>query len=94
MAAELVGRIRIDEEFHVRSLNLYLGEMRSVDFRTVDGGTISGAEMIDRFWDGLVKWATVDQPVLAAEQQRELLHGRIAEHGEADRVLSEFEAAA
>ena len=94
LAAELVGRIRIDEEIHVRSLNLYLGEMRSVDFRTVDGGTISGAEMIDRFWDGLVKWATVDQPVLAAEQQRELLHQRIAEHRDAGRVLAEFEAAA
>ena len=94
LAAELVGRIRIDEEIHVRSLNLYLGEMRSVDFHTVDGGTMSGAEMIDRFWGGLVKWATVDQPVIAAQQQRELLQGRIAEHTEADRVLAEFDAAA
>ena len=48
LAAEIVGRIRTDEEIHVRSLNLYLGEMRSVDFRTVDGGTISGSEVIDK----------------------------------------------
>jgi hypothetical protein len=27
--------------------------------------------MIDRFWDGLVRWATVEQPKLAAEQQRD-----------------------
>jgi hypothetical protein len=94
LAAELVGRIRTDEEIHVRSLNLYLGEMRSVDFRTVDGGTISGAEVIDRFWSGLVKWATVDQPRLNGEQQRQVLHDRIAVHPDADRVLVEFDAAA
>ncbi|MEM7094906.1 MAG: hypothetical protein AAF567_18025 [Actinomycetota bacterium] len=94
LAAELVGRIRIDEEIHVRSLNLYLGEMRSVDFKTIDGGTIPGADLIDRFWGGLVNWATVEQPKLAAVQQRELLHGRIAKHGESGRVLAEFEAAA
>lgn len=94
LAAELVGRIRIDEEIHVRSLNLYLGELRSVDFRTVDDGQISGAEVIDRFWNGLVTWATVDQPALQGEQQRKVLTDRIAVHGEADRVLAEFEAAA
>jgi len=94
LAAEIVGRIRTDEEIHVRSLNLYLGEMRSVDFRTVDGATIRGSEVIDRFWSGLVQWATVDQPRLNGEQQRQVLHRRIAVHTEADRVLAEFEAAA
>lgn len=94
LAAEIVGRIRTDEEIHVRSLNLYLGELRSVHFRTVDGGTISGAEVIDRFWSGLVHWATVEQPALAGADQRKALHDRIAAHPEADRVLAEFEAAA
>lgn len=93
LAAELVGRIRTDEEIHVRSLNLYLGELRSVDFRTVDGGAIGGAEVIDRFWGGLVKWATVDQPALSGAEQEQLLHNRIAQHREADRVLAEFVAA-
>jgi hypothetical protein len=94
LAAEIVERIRTDEAIHVRSLNLYLGEMRSVSFRTLDGGAVSGAEIIDRFWDGLVTWATVDQPALAAEDSRRMLLDRIAQHGEADRVLAEFEAAA
>jgi hypothetical protein len=93
-AAEIVERIRTDELIHVRSLNLYLGEMRSVRFRTVDGGCISGAELIDRFWSGLVRWATVDQPVQFAEEQRRMIHARIAEHADAERVLAEFEAAA
>ena len=93
-AAEIIGRIRTDEEIHVSSLRLYLGEIRSCTFRTVDGGTIAGATVIDRFWDDLVHWATVEQPKLAAEQQRELLVGRIRQHPESDRVLREFDAAA
>ena len=93
-AAEIIGRIRIDEEIHVSSLRLYLGEIRSCTFRTVDGGTISGAEVIDRFWAGLVHWATVEQPELAAAQQREMLVERILEHPESERVLQEFETAA
>ena len=94
LAAELVGRIRADEEIHVRSLRLYLGELAHVRFRTVDGGTMAGAEVIGRFWDGLVRWATVDQPALAAVQQRELIGARIARHADAERVLSEFDRAA
>jgi len=93
-AAEIIGRIRTDEEIHVTSLRLYLGEIRSCTFRTVDGGTIAGAEVIDRFWDDLVKWAVVDKPALEADQQRQLLEGRIRQHAEADRVLAEFDAAA
>jgi hypothetical protein len=93
-AAEIIGRIRIDEEIHVSSLRLYLGEIRSCTFRTVDGGTIGGAEVIDRFWDDLVKWAVVDKPALEADQQRRVLEERIRQHPEADRVLGEFDAAA
>lgn len=94
LAAEIVGRIRIDEAIHVRSLNIYLGELRAVTFRTLEGDTVSGADLIDRFWSGLVNWATVDQPKLAAVEQRSVLEGRIAEHDEADRVLAAFDAVA
>ncbi len=93
-AAEIIGRIRTDEEIHVTSLRLYLGEIRSCTFRTEDGGTISGAEIIDRFWNDLVRWAVVDQPALQADQQRTMLEERISAHIEADRVLQEFDAAA
>ena len=93
-AADIIGRIRTDEEIHVTSLRLYLGEIRSCTFRTTDGGTIAGAEVIDRFWHDLVHWATVEQPKLAAEQQREMLVDRINQHPERDRVLQEFETGA
>lgn len=93
-AAEIIGRIRTDEEIHVTSLRLYLGEIRACTFRTVDGGTIAGAEVIDRFWHDLVQWATVEQPKLAAEQQRQVLIERIQRHPDADRILTDFHAAA
>ena len=93
-AAEIIERIRTDEEIHVRSLRLYLGELRSVTFRTVDGGTIAGATLIDRFWQGLLQWATVEQPRLAAEQQYAQIKPRILAHANGARVLAAFDAAA
>jgi hypothetical protein len=92
-AAEIIGRIRVDEEIHVSSLRLYLGEIRSCTFRTVGGGTIPGAEVIDRFWQDLVHWATVEQPELAAAQQRDVLVERIMRHPDGARVLEEFDTA-
>jgi hypothetical protein len=93
LAAEIIERIRTDELIHVRSLCVYLGELRSVTFRTNDGGTVSGSELIDRFWDGMVRWATVDQPVLNAERVRPEVEAYIATHPDADRVRAEFDAA-
>ena len=93
-AAELIGRIRTDEQIHVFSLCLYLGECASVSFRTKDGGTIAGQELIDRFWSGLVQWATVDQPTITAEFQRNLMRERVAKHPKAAEVWRAFEAAA
>ena len=93
-AAEIIGRIRTDEEIHVSSLCLYLGECASVAFRTLDGGTIAGSELIERFWSGLVQWATVEQPALIAVEQRRMLHLRVHAHAAAAEVWAQFEAAA
>ena len=93
-AAEIIERIRIDEAIHVSSLRLFLGECAAVTFRTTDGGTVPGSELIGRFWNGLVQWATVDQPALAAEQSRTLLAARIAQHPAAAQVQAAFDAAA
>ncbi|HAR30693.1 MAG TPA: hypothetical protein DCR65_04155 [Gammaproteobacteria bacterium] len=91
-AAEIVERIREDERIHVTSLRLYLGELRACRLRTVDGGTVSGAEVIDRFWSGLVNWATVEQPRLAAEQQRLALEPLFDRHPEGARIRAAFDA--
>ena len=91
-AAEIVGRIRIDEELHVRSLRLYLGEICSVNFKTDEGQAIPGRKIVGELWDGMVQWATVEQPRLAAQQQRKVLTERILSHlgGEGPRILETF----
>ena len=80
LAADIIERVRTDEDIHVRSLRLYLGELRAVTLKTVsggEGGEVKGAEVIDPYWQGLVQWATVEQPVLAAKMQREFIEPQI-----------------
>jgi hypothetical protein len=91
-AAAIVGRIRTDEEIHVRSLRLVLGELRRARFRTKAGGTLPGEAVVDPLWEGIVRWATVEQPPLAAAQQRRVLHERVMRHPEGARVWRAFEA--
>jgi hypothetical protein len=88
----MVGKIRQDEKIHVESLLLYLGELRSATFKSVDGGTVPGREIVDRIWSVIVHWATQEQPKLAVEQQRPILEKRIAAHPDAARVRAEFDA--
>jgi hypothetical protein len=93
LAADIVGRIRTDEEIHVRSLNLYLGELQNVNVRTLDGGVVAGSALVDRFWDGMVEWATVDKPRRDFEVARRRLVERIERESNGERILAEFEAA-
>ena len=93
-AAEVVGRIRTDEAIHVESLRLYLGELASLTFRGRDGGRIDGAVVIDRLWSGIVRWWTVEQPPLAAAQQRAIMRERILRHADGARILARYEALA
>ena len=94
LAAEIVGRIRTDEEIHVSSLQLYLGELGTVRFRTEAGGEIAGADLVNRFWGGLVTWATTEQPRQLSQAQRVLIEERIRRATDADRILAAFDAAA
>jgi hypothetical protein len=94
LAAEIVERIRTDETIHISSLQLYLGELLTVRFKTLDGGEILGSELIDRFWGGLVHWATVEQPRQFAAIQSTLIEDRIKLASNADQVLAEFRKAA
>ncbi len=91
LAAEIVERIRTDEKIHVESLRLYLGEIASLHIRTVDGGSVLGTELIQPFWDDLVTWATVGQPVLAARQTYDAICDLIEELPEGKRVQQEFD---
>jgi hypothetical protein len=89
---ELVRRIRRDEELHLESLRVALGEARAVHWKSLDGGHLPGHTLIDPFWARLVHWATVEQPKLVAERSRTLLSARILAHPEGANVLKRFDA--
>ncbi len=89
-AAAVVNRIRTDEEIHVKSLRLYLGELQSVHLKTVTGGRKPGSEVIDDAWQRIVYWATVEQPKLAAAESRKMLSERILKHADGERILEKF----
>jgi hypothetical protein len=91
-AAEVVERIRTDERIHVHSLLLYLGELRSVTFRTQDGGTVAGHRILDPVWADLVRWATEESPKLQAEQQRRVYRERLLAEPDGEALLARFEA--
>ena len=91
-AAVLVGRIRQDEEIHVSSLKLILGEVRTLDFHTRDGKTLSGSDIVDPIWEAIVNWATLLQPQQNAEAQRQMLAERILAHPDGSALLPRFDA--
>ncbi len=93
-AAEIVNRIRLDEEIHVHSLRLYLGELRNVELKTVSGGRKSGRAIVDASWDRIKHWATVEAPKLQAEESRKLLSRRILASPDAERILQKLDALA
>ena len=90
-AAQIIERIRTDEEIHVTSLRLYLGELRQLHLRTVDGQTIAAATLIDRFWQGLIGWAVQEQPRITAQTAYGPLKAQILEHPEGTSLLKRFD---
>lgn len=93
LAAELVERIRTDERIHVESLRLYLGELRSIHFKSETEGLVEGHTIIDRFWRNLVGWATGEQPKLAAKAAYEPIRDRILATGkDSEKLLNQFDS--
>ena len=72
LVAEIIERIPTDELIHVRSLCVYLGELRSVTFRTTDGATVSGRDC----WDGPGTHGRVGDSRPTAAQRRACPPGR------------------
>lgn len=67
-AAALVERIRTDEAIHVAYLRATVSELRSFTWRTLDGGTRPGHEILDPLWADMVDWH--------GRRERELSRGR------------------
>jgi hypothetical protein len=91
-AAELVERIRTDENIHVAYLQTFVSEMRSFTIKTLDGRRIKGAEMIDPIWEGMINWHSVTQADFGRTQSREAIEARMAKRADGKALLSQFDA--
>ena len=92
MAAEMVERIRIDEAIHVGYLQTAISEMRSFDFKTVDGGTVKGKDMIDPIWAGMVEWHSVTQADFSKQQTHDAIKAQLEKTPEGKQLFAQFEA--
>lgn len=90
-AAELVDRIRQDEAPHVGYLTAVISELRSFTFRTVDGGTVKGAALIDPIWRGMVDWHSVANADFQREQSRQALHAMLATRPNGAALIGSFD---
>lgn len=91
-AATMVERIRIDESVHVGYLQTVISEMRSFTFKTVDGGTIAGKDMIDPIWDKMVIWHGETTYDLSKEQSYEAIKERLLSKENGQKLLADFDA--
>jgi hypothetical protein len=91
-AAELVARIRQDEASHVGYLTAVVSELRSFTFKTVDGGRIKGAEMIDPLWRGMVQWHSVTNVEFDRAQTRKELTAALSTRPGSAELIARFDA--
>jgi len=87
-----VERIRTDEAIHVGYLQTAISEMRSFTFKTVDGGTVKGKDLIDPIWEGMVHWHAVTQADFSREQTREAIRGGLEKTPDGVRLFAEFDS--
>jgi hypothetical protein len=77
LAAQMVERIRTDEAIHVGYLQVLISEMRSFHWKTVDGRTVPGAEIIDPVWARMVEWHGKTERDIAAARSREAIEAMV-----------------
>jgi len=91
-AADLVERIRTDEAIHVAYLATVISELRSFAIRTVDGGTISGAAMIDPVWEQMIEWHAVTAANFGRSQSRDAILARLNAKPNGPALAASFDA--
>ncbi len=90
-AAELVDRIRTDEAIHVAYLQAVISELRSLTFKTIDGGAIEGKLVIDPVWDRMVRWHAETNHDNARAQSRENIHKLLGAMSDGAKLIDDFE---
>ncbi len=91
-AADLVERIRTDEAIHVAYLATVISELRGLTLKTVEGGTVSGADVIDPVWNQMIEWHAVTQADFAHTQSRDAIHGRLKAKPNGPALVATFDS--
>jgi hypothetical protein len=91
-AAELVDRIRQDEASHVGYLTAVVSELRSFTFKGINGTRLSGAQMIDPVWGGMVRWHAITNVDFDREQTRMMLTKVLARRPGGAELVTQFDA--
>jgi hypothetical protein len=87
----MVERIRTDEAIHVGYLQTTISEMRSFTFKSVDGDTVKGKDLIDPIWEGMVHWHAVTQADFSREQTREAIREGLSNTPNGAQIFAEFD---
>jgi hypothetical protein len=91
-AADLVERIRTDEAIHVAYLATVISELRSFTIRTVDGGTVSGAAIIDPVWEQMIEWHAVTAADFGRSQSRDAILARLKAKPNGPALAASFDS--
>ncbi|HAM47392.1 MAG TPA: hypothetical protein DCO73_06615 [Alphaproteobacteria bacterium] len=92
LAAELIDRIRQDENIHVASLRVMLSEFRGLTIKTNDGGTMAGKDLFDPIWAPMIEWHVTTAFQASREQTRDTLREQILAAPDGEKLFAEFEA--
>ncbi len=92
LAADLINRIRLDENIHVASLRVMLSEFRELTIKTVDGGTMRGKDLFDPLWTPMIAYHTGTAFEFSRNQTREALQRQFLERPDGVKKFAEFEA--
>jgi hypothetical protein len=90
-AAELVERIRTDEEIHTLSLQVALSEMRALTFKTLNGKTVKGDELLDPAWAIITAWHGRELQQLNRNTTRDRLHAELSQMPDGKSLVKRFD---
>jgi hypothetical protein len=90
-AKELLLRIDQDEQIHLESMKLYLGELRELTFKGLDGQRINGSDLVDGTWGRMVHWTIHDQKRIEYLERRSEIHALLAQEPEGRSLIEAFD---
>ena len=91
-AADIIARIRLDEDVHVAYLQTALTEFRNFTIKTVDGTEVPGSEVFDEPWEKFRHQSGVIQPQQMRQEMEVIMQKRILEEPSGKEIFEEYKA--